>query len=267
MKTYRIKRSSASILVGLPGLHMTPSECWRYVNINVIDRQFNPCSLNHLPENCNSKLVHDFLRQMQSDRMTSIQIKKLRIYLQLAKNKDKNNEIKCALKKAIKQIFLGLLVILASVGGFGLMGLLIGLVPAGASLISFLIIPIVGGLAWGGLKLAIGCLKFVANIFSICFMRKNTDQLPALEKELFSYLQSTLPPCYEEVMKNELPTFEEAVRNIAALSTMEEPPPPAYSSISPLSSRAAHFTQHPHSISNHSVMNTNLLPNSQHRFR
>lgn len=267
MKTYRVKRGFASILVGLPGLHMTPSACWRYININVIDCQFNRCSLNRLPENCNSGLVHAFLRQMQSDSITSIQVEKLRIYLQLAKNKDRNNEIKYALKKAIRQIFSGLLVILVSVGGFGLMAFLMGLVPVGANLISLLLIPIVGGLVWGGLKLAIGCLKFVINIFSICFTRKNTDQLPILEKELFSYLQLP-PPSYEEIMKNELPTFEQAIRNIrdaAALSTMESPP--AYSSsLSPLSSHAAYFSHHPHSVSNHSVMNT-LLPNSQHRFR
>ncbi len=265
MKTYRIKRDFASILMNLPGLHETPTECLRYVNINVINCQFNPCNLNRLPENCNSELVHAFLRQMQSDRITSIQVKKLRIYLQLAKNKDKNNEIKCALKKAIKQIFLGLLVILAGAGGFGLMVLLMGLVPAGANLISLLIIPIVGSLVWGGLNLAMGCLKFVMNIFLVCFTRKNSDQLSKLEKKLISYLQPTLPPSYEEVMKNELPTFEQAVRNIAALSTMESPP--TYSSISPSSSHGAYFLHHPPVVSNHSVINNNPLLNSQPRFR
>jgi hypothetical protein len=237
METYRIKSQFVPIFMGLHGLHITPSEAWDYVNVHVFDHQvlsnLGPHNrFTSLPRNCDSGLIHTVLEQTQHNKTTPKQIRKLKEYLQLAIQKDKNDEIKSDLKEAIKQVFLGLLIIVVGgSSGFALMILLMGLSPASASWLSFLFIPIVAVAVYGAMKLGVGCLKFGIGVFSLCFRQKNTEQLPMLENTLrcLCFQPIPPPPSYQEVMENnsifpsapiyseEPPTYQQAL-NSAALS-------------------------------------------------
>ena len=259
MKTYRIKRAFATILSDVKGLHMTSTNCWESVNVTAFDnrflRNFNASKkLTTLPRNCNRELVNIILEQMQSDKTPIEQVRVLRKYLKCAEKKDKNDEIKSNLKQALKQVFLGLLlVVVGGVGGFALMLLLLSLWPASTSGISFLIIPIVAAATYGIIKAGVGCLKLVFGIFSFCSMsQKNIDQLPLLENALRGFcLQSSQPPSYHEVMTT-LPTapglyFEEL---------------PTYQQAVSLSENRSHLFHHPQFACNNN--NVNSLPVSRH---
>ncbi|MGC1854512.1 MAG: hypothetical protein WA659_03970 [Candidatus Aquirickettsiella sp.] len=267
MKTYRIKRTYASILVGLQGLYMTPSECRDYVNVNVFDNQtlsnLDPRNrLARLPKKCDRELVYATLEQIQSDNATIESVKILREYLEYAEKKDKNNEIKSDIKKAVKQIFWGLLVmVVGGLGGFGLMFLLMSLWPVCASWASFILIPIVAALAYGAIKVIVGCLKLGAGVFSFCFRQKNVEQLTVLENALRGFCDqlSSLPPSYTEVMVNNksfpsapkldtgLPSYEQAVKNIAALSAQTIPAMGIPNS-APLPGYSVHSFHHSHTF-------------------
>lgn len=242
MKTYRIKSQFSSVLKGLNGLYITPTESSLYVNINVFDNQVQnfcaPHRLTSLPESSNKKLVYDFLKQMQLNKITPEEGGVLREYLQCAEKKDKNDEIKSDIKAAFKKIFFGLLLIAGGgVGGLALMVVLIGLFPGVASWISLLIIPVVAAAAYGIINAVIGCLKLGIGIFSFCFSEKNVDPLPVLEDKLNNLLfRASQPPAYHEVMKNnalfptapvysELPTYQQAIENRETTSTRKVTPP------------------------------------------
>jgi hypothetical protein len=286
MKTYRIKSQFTSILTGLHGLHITPSESWDYVNVHVFDNQSlsNAGGRNRitsLPRNCDSELVYAVLEQIQFDKATSASVKVLREYLQCAEQKDKNNERKSDIKEALKQIFFGaLLFAIGGVGGFALTVLLIGLSPASASWISLLIIPTVVAAVWGVMKAGIGCLKLGIGIFSFCFSPKNIEQLPLLKNELQRcfFEPPPPPPSYQELIENktiasapvlytEPPTYQQAVENITALSTRAITPPIYIPAFVPLPGHTAHFFHHPHAVSNQMVNdNPSPAPVCRHYF-
>ncbi|MFZ0219358.1 MAG: phage holin family protein [Candidatus Aquirickettsiella sp.] len=209
MKIYRIKKSLAAILDGLDGLQMTRSESCYYMNVHVLDNQIRS-NLNSyyrrtsLPKSCDNELVHVLFEQIQFDERTPEQVEILKEYLQLAKKKDKNNEIKSDLKKAIKQIILGLLMIAGIAGGFGLVFFLMSLSPVNAGWVALLIIPTLGIASWGLIKLVVGCFNLGLGFFSLCFRQKNIGRLPLLENQLHHVCcQPALPPpSYSEVMRN-----------------------------------------------------------------
>ncbi len=94
MQTYRIKRTYASILVGLHGLYIMPSECRDYVNVNVFDNQTSSNlglrnRLTRLPKKCDRELVYATLEQIQSDNATIELVKILREYLEYAEKRIK----------------------------------------------------------------------------------------------------------------------------------------------------------------------------------
>lgn len=278
MKTYRIKKQFESELKGLNGLHITPTERQDYININVLDNHINYLCTRHelkaLPENSNKQLVHDFLKQIQFNKITDEQqVQKLRVYLQCAENKDKNNEIKSDVKASLKQFFKGLLLIgVGGAGGFVLMVFLMGLLPAAASCIAFLIIPIMAAATYGIIKTVLGCLKLAIGIFSFCFRQKNVEQLSTLEKELCDSIPFRAPPPpYCEVKENyttypiapaldsELPTYQQAIE-IAALSAKTATQPSAIpASVLPPSPHFFHHHLH-HSVSNPSAVNATPPP-------
>ena len=279
MKTYRIKSQFSSVLKGLNGLYITPTESSLYVNINVFDnRAYNlyaPHRLTSLPESSNKKLVYDFLKQMQLNKITPEEVDVLREYLQCAEKKDKNNEIKSDIKAAFKEIFFGLLFIAGGgVGGLALMVVLMGMFPGVASWISLLIIPVVAAAAYGVINAVIGCLKLGIGIFSFCFRQKNADQLPVVENKLNNLLfQANQPPAYQEIIKNntkftepalysELPTYQQAIKNIAAPSVRTATPPINIPTLVTLPSHSSHFFHHHlhHSVSNRSVVNNTPPP-------
>jgi hypothetical protein len=280
MKIYRIKKTYASILMGLHGLYMTPSGCCHYVDVNVFDYQTpsyftSRNRLTRLPKKCDRKLVYDILEQIQLDNATSESVKMFREYLQCAEKKDKNNKIKSDIKKAIKQIFLGLLIIVVGgVGGFGLMSFLMSLSAVGASWASFLLIPIVVALVYGAIKAGVGCLKLGVGIFSVCFRQKNVEQLPMLENELrLFFLQ---PPSYSEVMRNtkiipsapelysEPPTYQQAVKNSSILPTRPVTLPLYIPALVPLPRHSMFF--HPHLAATDNGVRDTPSPISRHCF-
>lgn len=283
MKTYRIKHQFAPFLMGLHGLYMNHTECWDYVDLHVLDNQTQSnlgvrSRLTSLSKSCDSELINDVLEQIQFDKVTSESMEVLRKYLQCAEKKDKNNEIKSGIKEALKEIFLCLLLItVGGVGGLALTVLLMGLFPAIASWISLLIIPVVIAAVCGVINSLIGCVKFGIGIFSLCFRQENIEQLPVLEKALrcIFFQPSPPPPSYQAVMRNkttasapilyseEPPTFDQAVKNNASLSTRAVTPPvniPAL--VFPYHS--AHFFHHPHSVSSNSRINDILPPVYMH---
>lgn len=277
MKTYRIKHQFAPFLMGLHGLYMTHTECWDYLNLHVLDNQ-TPSNLGarsgltSLSKSCDSELIKDVFEQIQFDKVTSESMEVLRKYLQCAEKKDKNNEIKSGIKEALKEIFLGLLLItVGGVGGLALTVLLMGMFPAIASWISLLIIPVVIAVICGVINSVIGCLKLGIGIFSLCFRQENIEPLPVLERALrrIFFQPSPPPPSYQEVMGNKTvasaplysedpPTFEQAVKNSVSPSTRTVTPPvniPA----SVLPYYSAHFFHHPHPASSNRVVDISPL--------
>lgn len=230
MKKYRIKKTDASTLSGLRGLHIAPF-CEHYLEVLVLEdnvfSHFNACrEISLLPKSSDMGLVCAVLNEMQRGNATSETVTTLKNYLQYTEKKDKNSEIKSDVKQAIKQIFFSLALIVAAVAGCMLMLLLIGLYPVYASWISLLIIPIVAVAAYGIINSLIGVVKFGFGVFSFCFRHNNRGQLLELENALHRLL---LPPSYREVMDNtpptapawysEPPTYQEAMKNGENFST------------------------------------------------
>ena len=288
MKTYRIKKIYADSLIGLHGLYMTPSECWYCVNINVFDHQtansFSACPdlLTHLPKSCDSGLVHTVLKQAQFDKNTSEQLKRLKEYLKLAQQKDKNDEIKFDLGDSIRQFFFGFLVIAVGGVGIALMLLLIGLSPANSGWIALLfIIPVLVCTTHGFIKLSISYLKLGMGIFLSCFRKKNVRRLTELENELHFFCSQVLPPpSYTDVMASssstvslsapewdvEPPTYEEAIR-LAHMVTAPASVPMSLSASALLGSHSTHFFHQAHFVSSNSLINDNPSSlTSQHGF-
>lgn len=281
MKTYRIKKIYADSLIGLHGLYMTPSACWYCVNVNVFDHQtansFSACPdlLTHLSKSCNSGLVHTVLKQAQFDKNTSEQLKRLKEYLKLVQQKDKNDEIKFDLGDSIRQFFFGFLLIAVGGVGIALMLLLMGLSPANASWIALLfIIPVLVCATYGFIKLSIGCLKLGMGIFSSCFRPKNIRRLTELESELHFFCSQFVlsPPSYTDVMASsstvslsppewdvEPPTYKEAIR-LAALPTHTVT---AGLPTSALLGHSPHFFHQPFASSNNLIEDNPSLLNSQ----
>lgn len=236
MKTYWIKKMYANKLKNLHGLIIAPSERGYYVNINVFDYQtMRNFDANHslvcLPKNCDNTLIHAALGQIQLDKAAFEQVERLKEYLNLAKEKDKNDLIRSNLKQSLNQIFLGFfIVLLAGIAGASLIFLITILSPVSAGWIALLTLPIAGTVALGLLKLSLGCFKLGIGIFSIFFRKKNIEQLPQLENQLRScYVQAlSSPPSYYEVMENhkefpsmpdlhtEPPTYQEVIESNAS---------------------------------------------------
>lgn len=263
MKTYRVKKIYADNLKNLSGLLITPTECCNYVNINVFNYQatrFNIYTgLTCLPKNCDNRLVHFMLEQIQLDKTSFEQIERLKEYLKLAKQKDKNDKMKSDLKQSLKQISLNLLIILVSgLCCVGLSFLFTILSPMNASWMALCLLFVVGAATWSLLKVGVGCLTCGIEFFSICFRRKNTDRLPILLHELrYNYYQSLLPPSYDEVINNKIqasiqelyaepPSYQQAIENLTRLSAYHSTPQMDIPDQVSCRGSSAHFT-YPHS--------------------
>ncbi|MEN9917505.1 MAG: hypothetical protein RLY40_1444 [Pseudomonadota bacterium] len=188
MKLYFIKNSDAALLKGLNGLHWepdidnyTPFYVKDFYNLDNLPKEWSSLS-----KNCDSQLVRSVLKQMQRGQASFATIQNLKSYLQYAEKKDK--EGKSDFVKGIEKFFLGLLYVTSAMGGFLLMTILMGLVPAYGAWVSLLIIPIVAVAAYGIIKSLIGVFQCVFGIFSACFQPKeavnNTKELQELEMEL-----------------------------------------------------------------------------------
>lgn len=234
MKTYLIKNQFAASLMGLPGVYVHPYS-YEHKSVEVFDVQDNLgfCKgIVTLPKSSNTRLVHQFLKQLQQNNARPEGIESLRKYLHCAQKKDKNGVINADIKDALKDILFGLLLIMGSVGGFLLTALLAGLFPVYASWISFLIIPVVALAVYGGINTLVGVIKLGVGIVSYCFRKNNTESLSGLEQTLKTNVLNADLPSYEDIQKNYYqPT---------AISYENEVPPPTYQQATELlSTRAA----------------------------
>ncbi len=237
MKNYLIKNQLASSLVGLPGVYVSP-HYEEYKHVEVYDVQghgigFYRGIVRGLPKSVNTRLVHNFLNQLEQGKARPEGIGSLRKYLQCAEKKDKNSEINADIKNAFKDILFGLLLIMGSVGGFMLTVMLTGLFPVYASWISLLLLPIVAFAIYGGINSLVGIVKLGHGLISACFRKSNVESLPLLEKQLkFDVLQSELPS-YEEIEKKDY-------YQPNSITYESELPPPSYQqATAELSTRAA----------------------------
>lgn len=220
MKIYLIKSSDAALLKGLSGLHCdrdfsnyTPIFVKDFYNLDNL-----PEAWSSLPKNCDPHLVCCILKHMQRGQANFATIQKLKSYLQYAEKKD--NEGTSNFVEGIKKFFLGLLYVTSATGGFLLMTLLMGLVPAYSAWISLLMIPIIAVAAYGIIKSLIVILQCGFGIFSGCFRPKetvnNTQALQKLEAALHRCLQPGSTAYHANILHSapadlDPPNYEQAI--------------------------------------------------------
>lgn len=273
MKIYLVKRSEALILNGLNGLHQAPYND-NYTQILIND----PYDLNNklavqkkissLPKNCDIRLVCSFLMQMQQGNTTFESVKLLKKYLECAEKKD-SNDAESHIMRRIKKVVFGVFYLMSGIGGFLLMTLLIGLLPAYGSWISCLIVSVGAVTFYGITNSLIGIFQLAVKILSCCFQQKSTDndsvQLRLLEEALrHSCLEfSSLPPSYHEQVNHTMhpisaeldpPTYEQAMSMYTETSPSNTPIQQSFSS------RYSPNFYHSFPSSNYSKVNEDLPP-------
>lgn len=237
MKTYSINNQFAASLMGLPGIYVNPnpySSEHKRLKVEVFDVQDLDClcrGRGTLPKSINTRLVHEFLKQLQQNKARPEGIESLKKYLRCAQEKQKNSERNTDIKKTLKDILFGLLLIMGSAGGFMLMVLLTGLFPVYASWISLLAIPIVALAVYGGINILVGVIKLGYGIVSCCFRKNDTKSLSLLEQALKTNVLNADLPSYEDIQKNYYQPTSVAYEN--------ELPPPTYQQANELLSTRA----------------------------